>query len=194
MGRVFGDLDEYFDDGLVLPIAGVEYSIQSASAELGLWCQLVDQRSATVEDAAGAAEELPPPPGVDKDTLFEVVLLGQECVDQMVANGVSFEKLRFCATTAFIRTIRGDEAARLYWESGGDPNRVRPTGNRAERRAAEKKATPRKASGSRTTSTAAAATTRRRASGSGTSSRTKSTAPAKATKSAGRRSSAIGAS
>ncbi len=178
MGLNLGDLDQYLDDTFTLTVRGVEYEVQAASAELGLWCralaarvggELVDgaEMVAAGERAAEEAEQIPPPPGVDKNTPFEEVILGAETVAQMVDNKVRDTELRICATTAYYRILGGDEAARRYWEAGGDPNRLSPT-NRQERRAAAK-AKPRKASGSRTTGTAAARTTRTRASGTGTS-------------------------
>lgn len=184
MGLTLGSLDQYLDedDTLDIPINGVEYKIPPASAELGLWCQRLAMRvDATVDGdivtaggkAADEAERIPLPPGTGKGTPFEVVLLSQAVVDAMVADGVTWPQLRYCAVTAFWRVVGGDDIARRYYEAGGDPNALRPAENRTERRAAAKTTRP-KASGSKTTSTAGAATTRTRASGTATTSRTKS--------------------
>lgn len=196
MALQLGDLAAVFDPGMTFEFGGREYTIPAASATVGLWCRhLVAQRDDLDDDAtpeamdeAGAdaqalAASTPAPPGYDPGVTFERVMLGQALIDELVAVGVPDPALHFLARVAFARVILGDEAAQRYFAQGGNPQPSGPA-NRQERRAA-KKAT-KKASGSRTTSTAAAPTTRKAASGSGTTSRSTAKPPRKAAASGSR--------
>jgi hypothetical protein len=152
-----GALGEFFSPGLTLTVPGADgterdYVVPLVSAELGLWCRLT---------AAGEREQLPELP--DGDMTLTQRVLGS-AYDQMRADGVADVHIEFCSETAYIWIISGEEAAELYWKSGGDPERL-ARGNRADRRAAAK------AGG---TSTAGDGETKPPASTSGTRSRRKS--------------------
>ncbi len=183
----FGDLDEYLDPGLTLTVRGKEYTLPLPSAELGLWCR----RIALMAGEAGAASsdeelaeassrarkwaaELPPLPGAERLS-FEQLLLGPVHAE-MMADKVPDPYVQFCAQTAYIWLIAGEDQAERYWTSGGRPEAAGP-GNRASRRANARK-----------TSTDAASTTPTPASTSGTSSRPRSGGSGRARRSRGRRS------
>ncbi|TDC81908.1 hypothetical protein E1193_13475 [Micromonospora sp. KC606] len=143
MGR-FGDLDDYFDPGLTLTVKGKEYTLPLPSAELGLWCRRIalmageagaastDEELADASSRAHtAAAELPPLPGAEKLS-FEQLLLGPVYAE-MMSDGVPDPYIQFCAQTAYIWIIAGEEQAARYWHAGGRPE-ARGPGNRADRR------------------------------------------------------------
>lgn len=171
MGTRFGDLDRYYDPGLILTVKGRDYLIPLASAEVGLWCRrLVPattrlHQASTDEQARRAVEEieaLPVPPGLDGLTLPEL-LLGN-AYRQMTADGVEDAYIQYCGVTALMYVLGGEDLARRWWESGGRPEAVGP-GNRAERRAR------RKGGSSPTTNTEEGIMTPSRDSGTGMNSR-----------------------
>ncbi len=168
-----GDLDEFFDPGLELTVAGRPYRIDPPSAEVGLWCERVAMAAGGVREAKTEAEmkaamarvEDVPDLGDHNMSLAQRVL--GPTYAQLVDDDVDHHRVRFIGATAFIWIISGEDDASRYWQSGGRPEAPAP--NRAARRA--------------TTSTAAASTTRSRGSTSGTKSRrTPSPARAKASR------------
>jgi hypothetical protein len=169
----FKDLDDLFDPGLELPIGGKVYRVEPPSAELGLWCEhmLVCgtelQRASTDEEIEAVVTRLDKPPG-DESKSIQARVLGA-AYEEMVADGVSWPKIKHAGNTAYVWIVMGEEAAARYWTSVGRPEAVAP--NRAARRATSK-------------STGAASGTRRRASTSGTSS-PKTSSRAKASRSSG---------
>lgn len=48
-------------------------------------------------------------------------MLGQELLDQMTANGESFEFIRVSTETVWVDFLYGREAAEVFFNSGGDP-------------------------------------------------------------------------
>jgi hypothetical protein len=148
----FRDLDEFFDDTLSLPIGGRTYVIPAPDAELGLYCQrLLAAGFAVVGGKQPAGDQ---PPVLDDDGERD---LYQRCLgtayDEMLADGISWPKVRRAGVTAFLWTAQGEELAVAYW-SGSPPEALAPT-----------PASP---------STAAATSTRKRGSTSGTKSPTRS--------------------
>ena len=136
MATKLGALNEFFSPGLELTLPGRDgvqrdYTIPLASAELGLWCQTIATARSRDDIDEDALPELP-----GKLTLAQRVL--GTAYEQMCDDGVPFAHMEFAAHTAFIWITLGEEQAQAYWESGGDPNAVRPVTNRAERRAAER--------------------------------------------------------
>jgi hypothetical protein len=177
----FSDLDEYFDPGLTLTVLGKEYTLPLPSAELGLWCRRATQMAggldsaSTDEEIQAAAElavDLPPLPG---EMTFHERLLGTVYQEMMAAH-VPDPYIQFCASTAYIWIVGGEDMAKRYWEAGGRPE-ARGPDNRADRRANARK-----------TSTAAASATKPPASTSGTSSRPRSSGSGRDRRSRGRRS------
>jgi hypothetical protein len=172
MATTLTDLDRYFSPGLTLTVLGREYTVPLASAELGLWCRRLAQITGELHAASTEAEmqavvdrieALPQLPGGDDLSLPERVL--GDAYERMVNDQVPDPYIQFCAQTAYIWIIGGEEAAERFWTSGGRPEGWGPA-NRRERRAAH-----RQGGSSTTTSTAAASTTPSPGSGNGTSSR-----------------------
>ncbi|MET0492920.1 MAG: hypothetical protein ABW000_07280 [Actinoplanes sp.] len=167
----FSDLDAYFSPGLTLTVLGGEYTLPLPSAELGLWCRRIAQSAGEVsaastdeelEEATGrAAARVEALPVLADDLTFEQRLLGP-AYERMLADKVPDPYIQFCAQTAYIWIIAGEDAAARYWTSGGHPEKAAGPNNRAGRRAAAK------------TSTGAANVTPSPVSTSGTSSRRKS--------------------
>lgn len=162
MTTKLADLDEYFSPGLTLTVRGKEYVVPLASAELGLWCRAIATATgeitaasteAEIRDAVARVESLPQ---LDGEMSLAQRLLGTTYAE-MTADDVPDVYIEFCAATAYIWIIAGEDQAAAYWQAGGRPEAHRP-GNRASRRAASTGAK----------STAAAAATPRRASTSGT--------------------------
>jgi hypothetical protein len=183
----FGDLDDYLDPGLKLTVRGKVYTLPLPSAELGIWCRRIALMAgeagaaSTDEELAEAttrarvrAAELPPLPGAER-LEFEQLLLG-EVHAEMMRDAIPDPYIQFCAQTAYVWIVGGEDQAERYWTSGGHPE-VRGPVNRASRRAAARK-----------TSTDAASTTPTPASTSGTSSPKRSSGSGRGRRSRGRRS------
>lgn len=140
-------LDEFFDDTLTLPIGGREYTIPAPDAETGLLCQRLMQ--AGVAAAAGQQTDLSDLAELDDDQETD---LYKRCLgpvyDQLIADKVSWPRIKHAGITAFLWVAADLETAMRYWEAGGNPEAFAP---------------------SRTVSEAAASTTRSRGSTSGTS-------------------------
>jgi hypothetical protein len=159
----FKDLEEFFDDALRLPVGGKEYVIASPDAETGLWCQTMVERAGEIERRRAAGDDVAHETLDDEQEtdLYRRVLGATH--DEMVADGLSWEKLKHCGMTAFLWAAGNKTSAEKYWESGGDPELLTPPTNREQRRAsARASGSPTKAGG------AAGSKTRNRASTNGT--------------------------
>jgi hypothetical protein len=186
-------LAEYFDPGLELcdvPGRGGikrDYVVPLASAELGLWCQMVAEVSGRVHAASSAAEiqeivdriERELPDLGDSGRTMAQRTLGDTYL-QMMADGVSHAHIQYCGNTAYAWIVGGEEAAERYWTSGGRPGEAHRPANRQERRAVGR------------TNTAVASGTSTQASTSGTTSRTGSSRSGRARGGRGRKSSPTG--
>lgn len=116
----FADLDEFFDDTLKLPIGGKMYTIRSVDAETGLWCQRMMESAAVVSAGAQLSEGDVDGLILDDDQerdLFRRVL--GATYDEMIADKVSWERLKHAGTTAFMWAAGNKETAEDYWLSGG---------------------------------------------------------------------------
>lgn len=163
MATEFKDLDDFFDSSLRLPVGGKVYVIASPDHKVGLYVQRIVEAVAIIEDGGmptGEAPKLVLDDGEEVD-LYESIL--GPTFQQMKDDGVPWAKQKMVANTAFIWVAMGDEAAKAFWESGGDPKAASRMGNRSQRRA----------TGS--TRTGAASTTRKPASTSGTKRPSRST-------------------
>jgi hypothetical protein len=160
----FRDLDELFDDTLALPIGGKTYLVPAPTAALGLYCQRL---LAAGFAAVGGRTPEGAAPVLDDDGERD---LYQRCLatayDEMLADGISWPKIRRAGVTAFLWTAQGEELAVAYW-SGSPPELPAPTSTSLD--------------------TAAVRSTRKRGSTSGTRSRTPSggTKPATTSRSRG---------
>lgn len=147
----FGDLEQYFEDTLTLPVDGRGYVIPSPDAELGLWAQMLMAAGVAIQagETPAPLPPLPPRPGVPGDRVIRAVgnvvddasehalyerLLGPVW-RRLLDDGVSWPKIQIVAQTALMWVGGGLEMAEAFWVSGGDPNAVAPP-NRAARRAA----------------------------------------------------------
>lgn len=150
----FKPLYEVFDGRLKLPGEdGKIYCIPEPDEELGLWC--------TAFCAVGVAANLGQPLGGEglpplvlddtSERAMYVRLLGPVW-DELAADGYGFSTQRHFALTALLWVGLGEEAAKTYWNGGGDPKASVP---RSIRRAPAP--SPRQTAS--TSSTAAASTT-----------------------------------
>lgn len=146
-----------------LPVKGKVYVIPPASAELGLWCQATYAAATAADDDEREAAEAKIPDRKDGRLLPEV-LLG-DAYQEMIRDGVENDLIKVCTGTVYMYIVSGEESAQTYWEAGGDPEKARRPGNRAQRRAEAKAGA---------TSTDAASETPSPGSSSGTRSRTRS--------------------
>ncbi|MFI6485153.1 hypothetical protein ACIBH1_45095 [Nonomuraea sp. NPDC050663] len=122
------ELDDFLDDGLELPIKGKTYLVPPASAEVGLYCQRlaeVGMAAAKGQQDEGAAE-------LDDARESE---LYRKCLgpvlDEMVADGVSWPRIKHAAITAFFWIAGNDEAAATFWERGPEAAAPEATKGRA---------------------------------------------------------------
>ncbi len=174
----FADLSEFFDDQLHLPINGVVYHVPSPDHELGLWVTALVSAGASIQqglDPTEAGNKAIPQlrfegeegdENSDEAKLYRR-LLGDAYV-RMVANGVSWPRLKFVAEVTMLWIVAGEQAAEKHWNGGqaGDPKAIAAAVNPPNR--AERRAGPR-VTGS--TPTASASTTGRPGSTKATTSR-----------------------
>ncbi|MDF5756661.1 hypothetical protein [Spongiactinospora sp. TRM90649] len=123
----FADLDDFFDDGLELPVAGKTYRVPPPSAETGLYCQ----RLAEAGQAAAKGDQAP---DADLDDARELDLYRRvlgPVYDELIADGVSWTRIKHVGITAFMWVIGNEQAAQAYWERG--PEGVAPAATRAAR-------------------------------------------------------------
>ena len=150
MAGAFKELDEFLDDSLTLPIGGKAYEVPAVPGRDGLWAQKLLAEVERAKDA-GQADAGKLDDG-DERLLYQRML--GPVFDEMLTDGVSWQRISHAAMTVFFWTTADRDTAEKYWTAGGDPERLGSAGspNRASRRA----------------SAAAANTTRKRASTSGT--------------------------
>lgn len=174
---MFKDLDEFLDDGssgLELPIGGKVYKVPDLDGPTGLWAERLAAALGRDDDEGADALD-----DGDERILAERML--GSALEEMVADGVAWPKIRIAGMTAFFYHVDQPEAARRYWEAGGNPEAAGP---------AEEETQPNRAS--RRASAAAARTTRKRASGSGTKAKASKPSSGKKAGSPGRKSSTSG--
>lgn len=142
----FKDLDEFFDDTLRLPVGGKVYVVKSVDALTGLWCQRMLGTAAMVAGGAEMSEDDVKPLMLDDDdemALYKRVL--GDTYDELIADGVSWERLKHVGTTAFMWASGDRSTAEAFWVSGspvGEPRRPVPQDRKAP---AKKASSPRKA-------------------------------------------------
>lgn len=110
----FKDLNDFFDDGLELPIAGKLYKIAAPSAETGLYCQ----RLAEAGVAAANGRDVPE---AELDDVRELELYQRvlgPTYDELIADGVSWPRIKHVAITTFMWVAGNEQAAQTYWEQG----------------------------------------------------------------------------
>ncbi|NUQ88962.1 MAG: hypothetical protein HOQ43_10920 [Glycomyces artemisiae] len=148
----FKDLDEFYSSSLPLPISGKVYIIRDVDAKTGLWMTRMFEAGIAAHQGKTPADV----PVLDDDeekTLYERAL-GERVYDEMMADGVSWGKLKHAAITAMMWHVGNIAAAERFWEAGADPEAGREaTGTRASRRASKAvaKSAPSRASRSTTT-------------------------------------------
>lgn len=170
----FGEVDEFLDDVLELPIGGKTYVIEAVDGETGLWAQ----RIVETLQAARKAGDVDAGKLSDGDERILVERMLGDTLNEMLADGVKWPRISHAGMTAFFWTTMDQETAEAYWKSGGNPEAARSA-----------ESTPPRAS--RRASGGAASSMRSRASTSGT--RAPKTSAARKTRgSAGRTSSASG--
>lgn len=159
----FADLEEFFDDGLHLPIAGVVYDIPAPDPEFGLYVTAMvsaGRQAALGEDLPADLPQLRYEGGEESDMYRR--LMGA-AFDKMVANSVPWSRIKLAAETVTLWISGGKSVAEEWWNAGGDPKALMAarlaTAPRRERRAVE------------STAGAGEPTTKRRGSTNGTKSR-----------------------
>lgn len=168
-GGGFGDLADFWTEGLPLTIAGKQYVVPEPDAENGLWLQTLWSAGVVVADALSRGEE-PDAATAELAKLddkgeadLRTRVLGEELMAELEADGVSPTKIKHMVMTGFYWIVLGEEPAKAYWQGRSPLEAMRPTpGNREERRAAAKS--------SRSTRTPAASATQKPGSRSGTKS------------------------
>lgn len=178
----FGDLNEFFDDQLHLPIGGVTYDIPSPDYELGLWVTAMVSAGIDLQNGlTGTKEGTAKLPQLrfegdeyDDDSQESKLyqrLLG-DAWPKLRADGVSWPKIKHVAMTAIVWIAIGAEQAEAIWNAGDDPKAVAAATAGNANRAMRRHATA-------STRTGTANTTGRRGSTKATTSR--STKPGRST-------------
>ncbi|MFB8763843.1 DUF7426 family protein [Nocardiopsis alba] len=132
----YKELEDFLDSDLTLPIRGKKYTCPDPGWENVLW---LEQRMKTVMKAAQGADLSNDDREVlndaDTDELFATAL--GDAYETMLDDGLPAAYIRHAGLTAVMHWSVGEEQARAFWESGGDPERLAASGNRAHRRAAQ---------------------------------------------------------
>lgn len=188
MGARFGDLAQFIDDSLTLPIGGKAYVIPGPSVDVGLMCQELFASGIGFAAGAEVSGEASALKRVvlegDEETNFYVKIITKPVYDELVADGVTYTKIKHVGTTVFLWIAVNVEVAERFWTTGVlsmtplEP--TAPAANRETRR--------------RSTSTQAAKDIPRQGSRSGTASprTSKTNSPAKEPRSRGSKSSTVG--
>ncbi|TYK47153.1 DUF7426 family protein [Actinomadura decatromicini] len=143
----FEDVDELFDSSLTLPINGKKYRIPAVSGFDGLWAQRVVEEIRKAK--AGGDVDAGKLNDGDERLLYERML--GPALDEMLKDGVEWERIGHAGMTMFLRTTASREDAQAYWKAGGDlPEADGSAGspNRATRRASAAAARSTKKQGS----------------------------------------------
>jgi hypothetical protein len=113
----FNDLDDFFDDALRLPIGGKEYVI-TVSAQAGMRYQklfaLVVAANAGATLSTDELAELDLSDENEKDVFLAV--LGP-AYEEMVADGVTWPKIKHAAATAFMYAAGDKKLAEQVWSN-----------------------------------------------------------------------------
>lgn len=115
----FEDLVEFIDDTLPLPISGKTYRIPCPSAEVGLHCQLVVDIGRRVREGLEVSEADMAVLVLDDDQekVFVRRMLGA-ALDEMIADGVSWNRALHAARTTMAWVVGGKANAERVWKRG----------------------------------------------------------------------------
>lgn len=123
----FEDLDAFFDDHLELPIRGKLYRIPPADAELGLLCSRLVMAGTQVANSGKVADRTATELNeegakLDDEEEADIYrrLLGS-VQDEMIADGLDWQRIQHVGSTALIWTALGKSAALNFWKSGARP-------------------------------------------------------------------------
>jgi hypothetical protein len=125
----FKDLDDFFNDGLELPVGGKLYKIPAPDGETGLYCQ-------RLAEAGVAAAQGKNVPEAELDDVRELDLYKRvlgPVYDELFADGVKWPRIKHVAITTFMWIVGNDEAAVAYWEKGPEAQAPAPRGRAAAR-------------------------------------------------------------
>ena len=131
----FKDLDQYFDPTLVLPIKGKDYVIQPVDADTGLWVQ-------TIFGVAGKAKQTGQVDPEDLESLklhqgdnkeLFPRLLG-DTYQELIDDGVDWERIKVVAVTVMIWISTSEEAAEEFWNAGGKTPPKAPTDRKPKKK------------------------------------------------------------
>lgn len=133
----YKELDKFLDPSLTLPYRGRKYTVPDPGWESVLWLEgkmKVLGRAASGAELDDADREVLS--DADTDALFEVAL--GSAYDEMIDDGCPSTFVKHAGLTAVMHWAVGEEQARAFWESGGDPELMAASvGNRRARRAAQ---------------------------------------------------------
>lgn len=133
----YKELDKFLDASLTLPYRGRKYEIPDPGWENVLWLEGKMKalgRAASGGELDDADREVLS--DADTDALFEVAL--GSAYDEMIDDGCASAFVKHAGLTAVMHWSVGEEQARAFWESGGNPELMAASvGNRRARRAAQ---------------------------------------------------------
>lgn len=122
----FEPIDELFDSSLKLPIGGKTYRVPSPTADVGLHCQLVAEigrkQRAGLEVSQADLDMLTLDDEAEQQ--WHRRILGP-ALDEMVADGVGWERVKHASSTTFTWIVAGTAAAERVW-AGGARAEARP--------------------------------------------------------------------
>jgi len=134
------------------------YVVASPDAETGLWCQRMLTTAAVGAGGHDLSENEVDDLLLDDDqerALYRRVL--GSVYDELIKDGVSWERLKHVGTTAFMWAAGNKQTAEEFWNSGGDvsgePLRPVPQDHKASAKKVAKKSPSKARQGSRAGST-----------------------------------------
>ncbi|MBB4915098.1 DUF7426 family protein [Streptosporangium saharense] len=125
----FADLNDFFRDGLDLPIGGKVYRVPPADAATGLFCQ----KLMTVGINAANGKQIDEAELTDdgEKDLYRRVL--GTAFDEMIEDGVSWAKIKHCGITAFLWIAGDEDSAAKYWQADPEAEAPKETARTAGR-------------------------------------------------------------
>ncbi|MGH3745812.1 MAG: DUF7426 family protein [Micromonosporaceae bacterium] len=108
------NLDDFVDDSLKLPIGGKTYVVPGPDAATGIMCQRLMTAGARAHAGMDIGDISIDLDDEEEDAFFRRVL--GPAYEQMVADGVSWPRLKHAALTAFFWIAMDDDTAKAFWE------------------------------------------------------------------------------
>lgn len=162
------DLEEFLDEEFLdLPVGGKVYRIYDVDGDTALRVRRLAKLAQDAKEALDAGQEIDLSAAQldddEEEALYEQVL--GEAYEELRADGVKNQRIKFVAQTAMIWIIADEDQAKRFWDAGGKGEAAAPLQgpNRHTRRASAATARTTQKPASGTATRASRSTTRKKA-------------------------------